>query len=390
MKSRIAIFGSTGSIGKTTLDIIRKDKKNFEVVLLTSNNKINELLIQAKEFNVKNLIINNKNCYEKFKLKNKNINFYNNFTDINKIFKKKIDYIICAISGIPGLDSTLRSIKHTNRVAIANKESIICAWNLIEKELIKNKTQFIPVDSEHFSIWSLLNNKKNKSIEEIIITASGGPFLNLKLSKFKTITPKKALKHPTWKMGKKISIDSATMMNKVFEVIEAQRIFNIDFKKFKIFTHPKSYVHAIVKFNNGLSKILAHDTSMSIPIFNSIYHDTNKNIQSKKLNFSILNDLNFQIVNIKKFPVLNILNKIPNKNSLLETVLVSANDELVSLFLEKKIKFIDISTNLLKILSLSEFKSLRSRKPKNYQQILNLSNYVRLKIRIICNKKSYV
>ncbi len=302
MKKKIAILGSTGSIGKTTINILRKDKKNFDVVLLTTNNNYKEILKQIKEFKVKNVIINNHKKYLKVKakLKKKKINIFNDFQLFKNKFRGKIDFSMSAISGLEGLKPTLELITISRTIAIANKESIICAWNLIQKKLKKYKTNFIPVDSEHFSIWSLLNNTNHNRLEKIIITASGGPFLNLPLYKFKKINPKIAVRHPNWKMGSKISIDSATLMNKVFEVIEAQRIFNINFKKFKVLIHPKSYVHAIVKFNNGLTKILVHDTDMKIPIFNSIYNKKNVSIKSSKLNLKILNNLNFSEINKKK------------------------------------------------------------------------------------------
>ena len=216
MKKKIAILGSTGSIGKSTIEILKKDKKNFDVVLLTTNNNYKEILKQSKEFNVRNLVINNKK----------------HFLSIKKKFKNKIDFTMSAISGLEGLKPTIDIIKFSKTIAIANKESIICAWNLIQKNLTKYKTKFIPVDSEHFSIWSLLNDNKKNNIEKVIITASGGPFLKIPLSDFKKIKPMHAVKHPNWKMGNKISIDSATLMNKVFEVIEAQRIFKIDVNKF--------------------------------------------------------------------------------------------------------------------------------------------------------------
>ena len=174
-------------------------------------------------------------------------------------------------------------IKYSKKIAIANKEAIICGWNLINKELKKNKTKFIPVDSEHFSIWSLVKDYNYKFIDKIYITASGGPFLKWPVSKIKKVSPEKALKHPNWSMGKKISIDSATMMNKVFEVIETQRIFNLEKSKIKILIHDKSYIHAIVQFKNGLKKILAHDTDMKIPIFNSIYQNEKKKLKSNCL-----------------------------------------------------------------------------------------------------------
>ena len=212
------------------------------------------------------------------------------------------------------------------------------------------------------------------------ITASGGPFSKLPLRSFKSISIKSALNHPNWKMGKKITIDSATMMNKVFEVIEAKKIFNLDYHKIKILVHSKSYVHAIVKFKNGLTKILIHDTNMIIPIFNSLYQDTKKKIESKKLDFSIINNLNFQSIDLKKFPVVNILNKLPNNDSLFETVIVTANDQLVKMFLNNKIKFLDISKILLKILKNKEFLRFKRIKPKNIDEINKLSNYVSLKI----------
>ena len=383
MKKKITILGSTGSIGKSLINILKKDINNFEITLLTANKNINELLKQIKIFKVKNIIVTNYLEFIKIKkrLKNNKINIYNNFNSINKIFiNKKNDYIMNAISGLGGLEPTIRIIKFTKKIAIANKESIICGWPLIQKELLKNKTEFIPIDSEHFSIYSLLGKSKNNDIQSVYITASGGPFSKLPLRSFKSISIKSALNHPNWKMGKKITIDSATMMNKVFEVIEAKKIFNLDYHKIKILVHSKSYVHAIVKFKNGLTKILIHDTNMIIPIFNSLYQDTKKKIESKKLDFSIINNLNFQSIDLKKFPVVNILNKLPNNDSLFETVIVTANDQLVKMFLNNKIKFLDISKILLKILKNKEFLRFKRIKPKNIDEINKLSNYVSLKI----------
>ena len=225
MKKKIAIIGSTGSIGKTLLNILRKEKKNFEIVLLVANKSHKSLINQAKEFNVKNLILTNNKSYEilKHNTKNTNIKIFKDFRKINKILKHRIDYVMSSISGIQGLEPTIKLIKFTKKIAIANKESIICGWNLIESELKKHKTEFIPVDSEHFSIWYGLKNLENKNLERIILTASGGPFQKTSLNDFKNIKVSDALKHPNWKMGKKISIDSATMINKVYEVMEAKK-----------------------------------------------------------------------------------------------------------------------------------------------------------------------
>ena len=383
MKKKIVLFGSTGSIGKSFLDILKNDVNNCDILLLSVNKNIKELLKQLKTFKVRNIIISEKKSFLKIKkiLKNKKINIYNNYDSIHKIFnKKKADYILNAISGLDGLSPTLKTIRFTKNIAIANKESIICGWSLIKIELDKFKVKFIPVDSEHFSIWSLIDDAKNINIEKVFITASGGPFNKLTLNKFKKITIKQALKHPNWKMGKKITIDSATLMNKVFEIIEAKKIFNYKYSQLKILIHPASYVHAIIKFNNGLTKMLIHDTNMKIPIFNSFYSKHEKKIQTQKLNFKLLNKLNFTNVDTTKFPVVKILKKMPHNDSLFETVIVSANDKLVDLFLKKKITFNQISTFLLKIIKMKEFTKFKRFKVKNIDEIIKLNSYVSLKI----------
>ena len=285
-----------------------------------------------------------------------------------------------SITGLNGLIPTMRIIKFTKNIAIANKESIICAWNLIKAELVKRKTTFIPVDSEHFSIWSVIDGTPKYKIDEITITASGGPFLNFPLNKFNKISIKSALKHPNWSMGNKISIDSATMMNKVFEVIEAKNIFNLDYKQLSILIHPKSYVHTIVKFNNGLTKILVHDTNMKVPIFNSIYMNENKNLKSNKLDLKILNNLCFNTIDQKRFPAVKILKLLPSQISLFETILVTINDILVNKFLNNEIKFNDISKYLIKFANNKEYLKFKKRVPKNIYQIIELSNIVSLNI----------
>ena len=381
---KIAIFGSTGSIGSSLLKIIKQDKKDFKIELLTANKDYKKLIKQAKFFNVKNIIISDNNSFliATKLLKNTNVKVFKNFNSLNKIFNinKKIDYSMCAISGFHGLKPTLDIIKFTKTIAIANKESIICGWNLIQKKLEKYKTHFIPVDSEHFSIWSLLNDSKTNNFEKIYITASGGPFRKLSLKKFKNISIKDALKHPNWSMGKKITIDSATMMNKVFEIIEAKKIFDLNYEQLEILIHPKSYLHAIVKFSNGLSKLLVHDTNMRVPIFNSIYFNTDKKLKSKKIDIETLNNLDLKKVDKVRFPIIKILNNMSNKDSLFDTIIVSANDKLVKLFLCGKIRFIDISNILLKICNMPEFTKFKTKKPKNIDEINDLADYVSLKI----------
>ena len=387
MKKKIGILGSTGSIGENTVKVIRNNKKDFDVIFLSTNTNVKKLLKQSAIIKPKSVIIFDEKKYLKNKIKftKKKIKVFNTFKELKKkILKRKIDYIMCAITGLAGLDSTINCIDITKNIAIANKETIVCAWNLIKKKINRNKTNFIPVDLEHFSIWSLLQNESIDSVEKVIITASGGPFLNYKLNKIKNVMPKDAIKHPNWNMGKKISIDSATLMNKVFEVIEAQRIFNIDIKKFEILIHPKSYIHSLIKFINGQIKILAHETDMKIPIFNSIYQKKLKKISTKKININLLNNLNLNKTNVSRYPSIKILKKINNNNTLFETVLISANDELVDLYIKNKITFLEINKYLLKILKLKKYSDLINKKPKKISDIINLSEEVRLKTKQLC------
>ncbi|WP_440618492.1 1-deoxy-D-xylulose-5-phosphate reductoisomerase [Candidatus Pelagibacter sp. HIMB1493] len=380
MIKKIAILGSTGSIGSSLIDIISKDKKKFKIILLTANQNDKKLINQAKLLNVKNLIITDKKKFNKLKKNKNNFNLFNDFKSLNKILKNKVDYVMCAITGIEGLLPTYNCIKHTKNIAIANKESLICAWDILEKEMKKHNTQFIPIDSEHFSLWSAIKLKYKKNIEKLYITASGGPFYKLPINKFINIKIKDAINHPNWRMGKKISIDSATMMNKVFEVIEARNIFEVHINKINILIHTNSYIHAMVKFNNAVSKIILHDTDMKIPIFNSIYQNKKYFKRTSDIDLKILNNLNLKEPDLKKFPLIKILKKIPPFNSLFETVIITINDFLVDLFLKKKISFVSISKIFFLEISNKEFQKYRNIRPKNLDEILELKNFVQKRL----------
>ena len=381
MKKKIAILGSTGSIGKTLIEIIKKDKKKFDIFLLTADKSYNQLFNQAKILNAKNLIITDKKSFNELKKKKLGkIKIFNNYNSFNTIFKKKIDYVMSSISGIHGLEPTINIIKHTKKIAIANKEAIICGWHLIKKNLKKFKTTFVPVDSEHFSIFYAIQGNKIENIDKIYLTASGGPLNNVPKARFKNVKISEAVKHPNWKMGKKISVDSATMMNKVFEIIEAKKIFNLNYNQLDILVHPTSYVHAIIKFKDGMIKIIAHDTNMKIPIFNSLQDTHRKIIKTDQLNIKKLNSLNFKKVNTDKFPSIKIIKRLKNRESLLETIIVQANDELVNLFLLKKLNFTDINTHLQKLINMKEVMNLSNKKPKGINSIIFLNKLIRKKI----------
>ena len=384
MKKQIAVLGSTGSIGVSTLKSISKSKE-FAIILLTTKKNINKIYKQAISYKVKNVIIEDKKQYEKFKdiFKKKKINLFLGSSNIVKIFKgKKISYCVNAISGIDGLQPSLMIIPFVKKFLTANKESIMCGWELISKTLKKNKTEFIPIDSEHFSIWKLI---KSENINRVILTASGGPFLRKSKKTIINIKPKFALKHPNWRMGKKISIDSSTMMNKIFEYIEAKKIFNLKKKQISILIHPTSFVHAIVYIKGDIIKFLAHDADMKIPISNAL--DIYTNLKNSKFisNMSSLNNCSFEIPDIKQFPLLTVLNLVPEKSSYFETILITINDSLVDMYLNNNINYISIHKNLLRLIKSPFFSKYYKLKPKNIydikKMILITKKYLNLNIK---------
>ena len=340
----------------------------FDIHLLAADKKLNLISSQIRKYRPKIYIINDKKTFniieKKFK-KSKTL-ILNNFDSIND--KKKIDITVSAIPGIAGLKPTISMIKKSKKILIANKESIICGWDLIKKNSLKYKSEIVPVDSEHFSIFQLLKEHKKSEIKNFFITASGGPFLNLKKNKFKNIKPKDALSHPRWSMGKKISVDSATLMNKILELIEAQKLFNIPEKKLKIVIHPESLVHAVIELKNGLTKFIYHDTSMIVPIANAIFNNNlliedylkSKNHKLKNLTFQEVKKSTFPIIRIKKR-----INEFPSTSIIIN----ASNEILVDHFLQKKIPFSSISKIIMIILNDRNYRKYAIRKPKNIDQI---------------------
>ena len=375
MKKKICILGSTGSIGVSTLEVISKDKKNFNIVLLSGNKNYKLLISQAIKFKPKYIYSNNLFLIEKIKFfcKKKKIII---ISDLNLLKKIKFDITISAISGIAGLLPTLNIIKFSKKILIANKESIICGWKFINKELKKNNCFFVPIDSEHFSISNLIKSKNKNSIKKIYLLASGGPFFGKKINLHK-VTPVQAAKHPNWKMGKKISIDSANLMNKILEIIEASLIFNFPIRKFKIIIHPQSLIHAIVEFRNGLSTMLYHNNNMKIPISNSLYDNFYINKDTNN-NFSYGKTLSFYNPQIQKLPSIRILRL---KNILNETgfVLINGlNEILVEKFLNNKILFTDIVYKLLGILNSKTVKNyLKNKKIQHINDVFKAYNFCR-------------
>jgi 1-deoxy-D-xylulose-5-phosphate reductoisomerase len=380
MKKKICILGSTGNIGQLTLRIVEENKKDFIVLLISANKNHRLLLSQAKKFNPKYIFSTNDHLIEKINnfCKKKRITIIKDIKLINK--KDRFDISVCAISGMAGLVPTIDIIKYSKEIAIANKESIICGWKFIKRKLLKYNCKFIPLDSEHFSIYNLIQNKDKKTISEICLTASGGPFFGKKVN-LKNITPSQAIKHPKWKMGKKISVDSANLMNKVLEVFEASLLFNLPLSKFSIMIHPQSLIHSVVKYNNGLSTMMYHYNDMKIPIMNCLYKnfDFNDYLINK---FSFSKNRNLELfffkVDPKKNHAIKVLNLAKKLNVNGYITINALNELLVEKFLEKKISFSDIIYKLQHILQSKIVKNyLKNNKIKHINDVFKNYEFCR-------------
>ena len=380
MKQTISILGSTGSVGLSTLKIIDKKKNLFKIEILSANQNFKLATKQIKKYKPRYFIIANINIYKKLKnnFKNKKVKIINNFNHIN--LKKKIDITVSAIPGIAGLKPTIIMTKLSKKILIANKESVICGWNLIQNNAKRYKTKLIPVDSEHYSILKLLENHKINEIKKIYITASGGPFLNYKVHQLKNIKLEDALKHPKWKMGKKITVDSSNLMNKILELIEAKKIFDIPEKKLDVIIHPECLIHAIIELKNGLNKIIYHETSMIIPLANAIF-DNNLNIEEflkikKNIKGNNIKNLTFKKVNSKIFPAIKLKKRLFELPST-PIVINAVNEVLVGQFLKKKIPFISFFKSIMSILNDRNYKKYAIKQPNNIKEILLIDAWAR-------------
>ena len=386
MKKKISIFGSTGSIGNTVFRIIHKNLKDYKIYALAANSNYKKIDNQIKNYKPEVFIVFNWKVYLKIKKKyqKKNIKILNS-ENYQKFKFKKSDISISAIPGISGLKPTLHLVDISKKILIANKEAVICGWNILKKKATNKKVEIIPIDSEHFSILNLLMHSNLKEIEKIYLTASGGPFLNYPLRKIKKVKPKDAISHPKWKMGKKISVDSATLMNKIFEVIEAHKLFDINLDKIEIIIHPQSLVHAIVKYKNGLYKFLYFQPDMAIPIGIAL---KGKKFSYKKYLVEkdiIHSKLDMIKVDEKKFPSIK-LKPILNKYISLPIILNAANEIFVDQFLKKNIGFFSIINNLFRLLKDQKLKKYAIKKPLDVKTILLIDSWTRKKAKMIINK----
>ena len=371
-KINLVIYGATGSIGGSVLSIVRSNRKKFNIQGITCNKNYNKLIKIAEEFNVKKIGIN-----KRIKSTVKELNKYHVYEDISTfsdICDNKTDVIIFAISGLAGLDLIHKLCKIGKTIGMANKECIISIGQNLTKLAKKNCSIIVPLDSEHNSIFHLLNNNHG-SFESITITASGGPFRKLPLKSFNNISVKQALSHPIWKMGKKISIDSATMVNKALEIIEAKYLFNLEDSQIDAIIHPQAVVHAMVNYKNGITTALLNKPDMRIPISSLFYKFNDYANKTKELNLLEYSKLEFYPINTQRYPAIKLGKEVMKIGGLAPNAFNYLNEILVSYFLKGVIKFADITAlneiNLEKIFS----KNTNIMSP-NLMDIKNINNWI--------------
>ena len=333
---KVVLLGSTGSVGKSSLEVIEKNKEKFEIVCLVAFS--NEKLIKAQAIRHEKAKIYIEKSSDKFStrkiLKKDDL--------LKLISSENVDIVIAAISGSAGLELVHHSIVSGKKVLIANKEPLVMAGEFIVNEAKKYGAQIIPIDSEHCSIHQSLQGKKENSISKITLTCSGGPFNNLPKSKFKYISSKQALKHPIWKMGRKITIDSSTLMNKALEIIEAKYLFNEDPDKIEAIIHPEGLIHSLVEFYDGTILASMALPDMKIPISYGLgFPDTIEN-GVNKINLQKLKNLSFKAIDPQKFPSIDFAYFALKHEKGMPIILNAANEVAVELFLENKIRFLSI------------------------------------------------
>ena len=380
MKKKIAILGSTGSIGIQTLDVIQKNKELFTAEILIAGQNSNLLIKQAKSFKPKIVVINDesKYLYVKEHLKNQKTKVFAGKKEvINVVKNKSIDTVVSAVVGYSGLEPTISAIKAGKNIALANKETLVVAGELINNLIKKYKVKMYPIDSEHSAIYQCILGEEKNKYEKIILTASGGPFRGFKLSQLEKVTPHEALNHPKWKMGKKISIDSATLMNKGLEVIEAKWLFDIDPSNIEVVIHPEAIVHSMVQFIDGSIKAQLGVPDMKIPIQFALTSPYRIESNFPRLSLNKKLSLNFEKPDLNTFKNLKLAFQAIKEGGNKPCILNAANEVVVDSFLKKEIKFLEMSNIIEECLNKIE-----------YIANLNFEDYVEIdrKTRILTKK----
>jgi 1-deoxy-D-xylulose-5-phosphate reductoisomerase len=345
---RLAVLGSTGSIGQQTLEVVRAFPGRLEITALACGNNITLLKQQADEFKPSAIYHERIGGGEE--------EFNAEFVSLDNIVDRSdVDIVVVATSGKAGLSATLTAIRNGKTVALANKEVLVIAGEIVMAEARRYSSNIIPVDSEHSAIWQCLNGEHATAISRIVLTASGGPFRSSEVSFLEKVTPEEALRHPTWQMGKKVTIDSATLMNKGMEIIEAHWLFGIPFSQIEVVVHPESIVHSVVEFVDGSSKAHLSMPDMRLPIQYALtYPERWEGPFRKDLDFNSIGSLRFEPVDWERYPCLKLAKEAGARGGTYPAVLSAADETAVELFLDKRIGFLDIPALIARILDLHE------------------------------------
>ena len=374
----IILLGATGSIGTSTLNLIRKKREKFNLIGVSAYEKTEQLKLISEEFNVKNV------CFFKNDqgiIFDKSIKVMKGHQGLLELASLNCDIVVSGISGLAGLMPAYMALNNGNNIAIANKEPLVVAGNILIECSKKNNVKILPVDSEHNSIFQCFDNNLRENISHITLTASGGPFLNRSLNSFKDITIEEALKHPKWEMGKKISIDSATLINKALEVIEAGFLFELKSNQINVVIHPESIIHGLVHYKDGsvLANLALPD--MISPLSVAIGYPERYNLDLPKLNLVEVSQLNFLKPDLKKFPGLNFGWHALNEPNYFSIILNASNEIAVDLFLKKRIKFTSIVEIIDKCLNEQKFNSAN-----NLEETLEIDKMSRIFAKKISEK----
>lgn len=342
---KIILIGSTGSIGTQTLDVVRSNPCKFKLVALTANQSADKLIEQAKEFCPQYVVIGNKSYYEYVRaaLYDSGMQVMAGQDALNDLVQTvEADIVVSAIVGFAGLMPTIYALKSGKNIALANKETLVVAGDLITQTAQKANSLLLPVDSEHSAIFQCLAGETPDSVEKLILTASGGAFRNHTIEQLQTVTKADALKHPNWNMGAKITIDSATMMNKGLEVIEAHWLFQIPVSNIDVVIHPQSIIHSLVQFSDSSIKAQIGLPDMRLPIHYALNFPTREKANFPRYDFVTINTLTFEKPDLGKFPCLHIAYEAINQGGNMPCIVNAANETAVNAFLKEKIRFMQI------------------------------------------------
>lgn len=357
-KQSLAILGSTGSIGRQTLEVARANPELFEIYALTANNSVEMLVTQAKEFLPDCVVIANKNLYPTVveALKDFPIKVYAGADAIAQVAAMdSVDTVVTAMVGYSGLQATIEAVKAGKKIALANKESLVVAGDLITKLVIKHKARIIPVDSEHGAIFQCIVGENEREIEKIILTASGGPFRTFSIDRLREVKAHDALQHPTWNMGAKITIDSASLMNKGFEVIEAKWLFGLSPEEIDVVVHPQSIIHSMVQFQDGSIKAQMGMPDMRIPIHYALHYPQRSSSSFERLDFTKCPNLSFEEPDTTRFKNLALAYQAMRRGGNIPCVMNAANEIVVDAFLHDRVGFLQMSDIIEKVMGHSSF-----------------------------------